>query len=166
MKRFGLYLTRAAAAALPVGVLAQQSPMMSPPTQAQRDRMHADMRQMRTLHDQLRAQVLGDLTPQHRALLAQIAGNLAVAKTPDYRAAAKQLDGALSPSETSAILGAAKHMHDQMRAIMPSPPPGAPARHMDRMRHTPTAGAVLLMVAGGHDMMRMHGGHWGAPPHR
>jgi len=41
--------------------------------------------------------MLGALTPAHRALLAQIVGELAVAPVPDATTAAQRLDAALSP---------------------------------------------------------------------
>ena len=126
---------------------------------ADRTQMRQDMQQMRKMHDQFRAQVLGALSPEHRQLLASIAGNLAVADHPDYRAAAQQLDAALSPSEKSAIFDASKQMRDQMKAMrasMPAPPrpSGANAQRMKhREHHQPTAGDILLGMTGGH-MMR------------
>ncbi len=148
---------------------------MGPPTQAQREQMRTNMQQMRKLHEQFRAQILGALTPEHRQLLASIAGNLAIADKPDIRAAAKQLDEALSPGEKSAILADAKAMHDQMRAQMQAmraahPWPqrsGAPkAREGKREHHAPTAGGILLMVASGHSMMMGHRGGPPGPPHQ
>jgi hypothetical protein len=126
---------------------------------ADRAHMRADMDQMRKLHDQFRAQTLGALSPEHRRLLASIAGSLAVAEHPDYRAAAQQLDAALSPSEKSAILAASKQMRDQMkqmRASMPhAPQDKRPTGQWAKKRehHEPTAGGILLGVAGGHGMM-------------
>lgn len=159
MKRFLLPFALAAAAALPLAASAQQPPM-GPPTAAQRATMRANFQKMRQLHAQYRDQMLAALTPQHRQLLASIAGNLAVAEHPNYRGAVEQLDSALSPSEKSAVIGAAKSMRQQMRAMrparsggMPRPRIGTPRRPM----HAPSAGRILLMMAGGHGMM-WHGG--------
>ncbi len=78
--------------------------------------------------------MLSALTPAHRTLLANVAGQLAVAATPDFRAAAQQLETALSPAEKQAILAADSTARTQMRSLMekaraqmPSPPAGASA---------------------------------------
>jgi len=106
---------------------------------------------MMQAHEAFRSSVLHALTPEHRALLAQIVGQLAVSDKPDRDAAAKQLDSALTDSEKQNILAAATQMMTQMKAMRPSPPPGAPA-HQPR---TPDAGRILLMLSGGPGMM-MH----------
>jgi hypothetical protein len=170
MKRLVLSLALAAAASLPIAASAQQAPP-APPTQAQRQQMRANFEQMRKLHDQFRAQVLGALTPEHRQLLAQVVGNLAVADHPDRKAAAAQLDAALSPGEKSAILGAANQMRDQMKSLMANmpKPPGAMQHppNQKREHRTPTAGGILLMATGEHGMMGgrgFRGGPGGPPP--
>jgi len=77
--------------------------------------------------------MLNALTPAHRTLLANVAGQLAIAPTPDFRAAAQQLETALSPAEKQAILAANSAARTQMRSLMekaraqmPPPPAGAP----------------------------------------
>jgi basic membrane lipoprotein Med (substrate-binding protein (PBP1-ABC) superfamily) len=172
MKRLFLSLALAGTVAMPIAASAQQAPP-SPPTQAQREQMHATFEKMRTLHDQFRTNVLGALSPAHRQLLAQVAGNLAIAEKPDYRAAAQKLDAALSPSERNAIMSADQQMRSQMKSIMANMPKpqwahgnGAPPHRMGQ-RHQPTAGGILLGIAAGRGMMmgRMWGGpHGGAPP--
>ncbi len=60
--------------------------------------------QERQLQAQARAQMLAALSPAHRALVATLVGQLAVAPNPDQVATARQLDAMLSPSEQQAIL--------------------------------------------------------------
>lgn len=121
--------------------------------------MHQQMGQIQT---QARTQMLAALTPSHRALLASIAGRLAVAATPDYRAASQQLEAALSATEKQTILTAEKNSRAQMRTLMqqaraqmPSPPPGAsprphfgsPGARPGGPRRQADAGTVLLRHA-------------------
>lgn len=130
MKHVMLAALLAAFAAAPAAAQMHPMPQMSP----------AQMQQMRQMHEQLRTQVLGYLTPAHKALLAQVVGDLATTANPNYDAAASRLDAALSPAEKKNILGAASEMHTRMQAMspnMPSPPPM-------------TAGGILLMLAFGH----------------
>jgi hypothetical protein len=139
--------------------------MWHSPSPQQRQQMRADFEQMRKLHQQFRANVLGTLTPAHKQLLASIAGNLATSAQPDRKAAVQQLDAALSPAEKTAILNDAKQFHDQMKAQFaqmrsqfPKPnfsPRPRPSRS-PRAKHAPDAGEILLMVASGHEGM-MHG---------
>jgi hypothetical protein len=128
--------------------------------------------QMETLHRNERTQILAALTPQHRALLASIAGELTTSATPDYDAAAKRLDAALSPSESQAVLRAAQNFRTQARSIMqnmrnqmPSPPNGPGmwrmgSRGMGALRgggRSPDAGRILLHLMMGGPMF-MHPG--------
>lgn len=129
------------------------------------------------MHKQFRAKILGTLTPAHRNLLASVAGQLAVSANPDPKAAIAKLDAALSSGEKQAILNAAQSFMSQQRAMreqaiakmraanpsMPSPRPRPSG--MQRMRRTPDAGALLLMIAtGGPGMMGPHGfGHMRRP---
>ncbi|MBV8223538.1 MAG: hypothetical protein JO293_09280 [Candidatus Eremiobacteraeota bacterium] len=128
--------------------------------------------QMVPLHTQERKQILAALTPAHRALLAGIVGQLAIAPSPDPKAAAAKLDGALSASEKQSILKIHTSARDQMRAQMqkahaeflaslpaderqrmqahmPPMPPGPP----EMMRHNDSdPGSILLHVASMHPM--------------
>jgi hypothetical protein len=130
------------------------------PQQGQRDPQRAQfMAQMRQLHQQMRSQVLGALTPANRQLLANLAGQLAIAATPDYRDAAARLDRSLSANERNAILQADSNFHtqskalfEQMRASTQPPQDGqaapdnaGPPRPMNggQMRQR-TAGQILL----------------------
>lgn len=168
MKRLLLSLALAAAV-FPVAASAQEQTPPGPPTQAQQQQMRADFQQMRKLHEQYRAQLLGALTPEHRRLLAQIAGNLAISANPDYRAAAQQLDAALSPGEKNAIVTAERNMRSQMKSMMANMPHpqwqqngNAPRENHMRKPHERSAGAILLEAASGR--MMMMGGHgWGGP---
>ncbi|HEX5274573.1 MAG TPA: hypothetical protein VFW34_04795 [Candidatus Rubrimentiphilum sp.] len=129
--------------------------------------MRQNMQQGQAMHKQFRANVLGALTPAHRNLLASIAGQLAVSTNPDRKAAVQKLDAALSSGEKQAILNAAQSFMSQRRAMreqaiakmraanpnMPSPRPRPSG--MERRKHTPDAGALLLMVATGDQGPRM-----------
>ncbi len=94
--------------------IAQNAPPQ--PSPAMRQQMKQMHRQMLQIHRTERTQMLGALTPAHRALLASIAGQLATATKPNLRSAAERLDAALSPAESRAILGAAKSAHMKMHA--------------------------------------------------
>jgi hypothetical protein len=158
MKRLFLLLTLAFA--VPAVALAQQDPGNSPSPQM-RQQMRADFQQMRKLHEQYRAQVLGALTPAHKELLASVVGQLAIAASPDPRAAVAKLDAALSTSEKTAIVNAdtqfrsaMKTQFQQMRAAHPWPSPnGSPRPHRSRRSYTPDAGRILLAMAGGRGRM-------------
>jgi len=113
-------------------------------------RMHEQMMQAR---QQVRAQMLGALTPAHRTLLASVVGGLAVSPSPNVEAAAKQLDAALSPQESRAILDVEASFHAQMRAAMQSlensgdvPKHEAPPGEM-HVKRAPDAGFALLHAA-------------------
>jgi hypothetical protein len=139
-------------AACAVTASAQTTTASPPPDRFQAMRqMHRQMTQIGT---QARTQMLAALTPAHRTLLANVAGQLAVATTPDFRAAAQQLDTALSAPEKQAILAAETNARSQMRTAfaqmqqqMPSRP-GAPGPSASRSpRPQASAGAVLLRHA-------------------
>lgn len=105
--------------------------------------------------------MLAALTPEHRALLANVAGSLAIASKPDMRAASHRLDSALTPAESHAILDVAKGTRTKMRAavqaafanVTPAGPPQRPAeRNGAHAKRTPSAGMLLLrstMMGGG-----------------
>lgn len=106
----------------PTLVAAQQAPAPDAqafphPNMAAMEQMHAQMKQ---LHLQARAQILGALTPAHRALLANIAGQLAIAPNPNREAAAAALDRALTPAEGRTILAAQANERTQVHAMMES----------------------------------------------
>jgi hypothetical protein len=73
---------------------------------------------MEALHRQARAQILATLSPAHKALLAQVVGELAISPNPDPAAAARRLNAALTPGESQAIVRTAAQVHTQMRAMM------------------------------------------------
>jgi hypothetical protein len=136
-------LTAALLAALTGGIaLAQSAPPMSahmaPPDPA---RMH----QMMQVHDQARAAILAALSPAHKALFAQVTGQLAVAAHPDADAAAARLNAALSATEKQKIMAAAQSAMAKMHAMMP--PPGHDGMPADHAMRSMTAGDILLMLA-------------------
>ena len=126
---------------------------------------------MEALHRQARVQILATLSPAHKALLAQVVGELAVSANPDPAAAARRLNAALSPGESQAIMRTANAVHTQMRSIMEaaraeaerSLPPDESTEmttkhtevHMGMPAQGPKdAGSILLMLASpGHGMM-------------
>jgi hypothetical protein len=172
MKLHALFLAFLCAA--PSVALAQQGP---PPPDAgphgPSSAMRANMQKMMQAHEAFRSSVLAALSSEHKALLAKVVGEMAVAEKPDAKAAAAQLDGALSSAEKQSILSAAsqmeaqmKSMRDSMMAQWKSDHPNAtpwPARS-PRPRPSPDPGRILLMLSGGRGPMMMHGG-WGHPPH-
>ncbi len=152
-------------ASIPVLVFAQAQPPPGPGgtpwPRPDFGAMRQNMQQLQTLHNQFRAKVLGALTPAHRTLLASVAGQLAISTSPDRKAAIQKLDAALTSGEKQAILNAAQSFMTQVRALFeqssPRPRPGG----MERARHAPDAGELLLMIAtgGGEGLgMGMHGG--------
>lgn len=131
----------------PPGPMASMSP-------AQRQQMRANFTQMRQLHEQFRTQVLGDLSPSHRALLSQIAGQIATASDPRsaYDSGVQRLDAALSAGEKQRILAAASSMRSKMIAMRKNMPhfnrPHRSGNRRARPRHTMTAGRILMMLTG------------------
>lgn len=170
--------------AAPLFVNAQQSP--PPPSggpawhQGDRQAFRQFRQQSEHLRVQTHAAMLAALTPGHRALLARIAGDLAVSSNPDPRAAAQQLDAALSPSERQSVLAAQqsfmsqmRSLHEQMRAqfmsqLTPAQKAQMQARlaqfqghHGQHHRHTPDAGFLLLRTSLPGQPGGMRGGHFG-----
>ncbi len=156
------------ALALPSVALAQSAPPSMPMRHPNMAGMRQVFEQVEKIHRAERTQILAALSPAHRALLASIVGNMAIAVNPDHKAAAARLDAALSPSEKNAVLAAHKtamtQAHDAMHAMMAKMPPrpeGSAGPHpmwKHREHHSPSAGEVVLMVATG------HGGEHGRMP--
>jgi Spy/CpxP family protein refolding chaperone len=113
--------------------------------------------QMEQLHTQARERILGSLTAAHRALLAQIVGNLAVSPNPDRDAAARQLDAALSPAEAQAIVATHNALKQQMQAIMENT--------MKQSQAILTPQQRASMPQGGQNMMYVHEGGGSMGPH-
>jgi hypothetical protein len=168
-KRF--VLLAVLAAWLPLVAAAQQVPpdpaqgapeIAGPMSQQERNQMRGFMEQMRTLRQQYRSQMLAALTPEHRQLLATIAGQLATSPNPDPKAAAKQLDDALTSSEKQGILKAeqsyrtqTKALHDKMLAQMQARRPQV---------RQPDPGMLLLAPEGGLMHQTMVFGFGEGPP--
>ena len=122
-----------ALSAMPFGAVAAEPPAPCgptmagpngppPPDMAQMQQMHAQMLQVSVA---MRTAMLQAITAQHRAMLAQTIGTLAITPDPNYDAAAKQIDAALSAQEAQAIIRVATQFHQQMHAMM--------AAHMQRI---------------------------------
>jgi hypothetical protein len=153
------------------------------PSFAQMQQLHAQMTQ---IHTQARLQILASLSPAHRALLANIIGQLAIAPNPDRAAAARALDAALTPGEARSILAtqtaARNQSHTLMenaraqfeaslsadqRAQMAQRDAERPADARPPMQRTLDPGRTLLEVALGHGEghgFGPHGGFGGPPP--
>jgi hypothetical protein len=134
--------------------LAQVAPPPGPPNPAMRQ-------QMMRIHQTARTSILAALTPAHKALLAQVVGELAISNSPDVDAAASRLDAALSSGEKQAILNAARTAHSQMQSemrsmhnAMPNPPPGHPMMGMHE-KELQDPGQILLLLAVPHPDMGM-----------
>jgi hypothetical protein len=91
--------------------VAQNAP--SSPHAAVFEQVHQKMAQ---IHNQARSQILASLTPAHKAALANIVGQLAIAPNPDVDGAARQIDTLLSTGEKQSIV----RIHDQAKAQMRS----------------------------------------------
>jgi Spy/CpxP family protein refolding chaperone len=74
--------------------------------------------QMKQIHEQARLQMLSALSPAHRALLANVVGQLAISPNPDRAAAAAALDRALTQTEGRTILAAEANERTQTQALM------------------------------------------------
>ncbi|MBV8601401.1 MAG: hypothetical protein JO359_07540 [Candidatus Eremiobacteraeota bacterium] len=129
-----------AALIVPVAALAQPAPPVAPPPPMAAP-PGADWQQMMQLHQQERAKVLAALTPEHRTLLANLVGQLAISPTPDVDGAAAKLNAALSPGEKDAI----GKIHDETRAAMQASMQGHAGARGGRA--APDLGHMLLMMA-------------------
>ena len=167
-----------AAMAAPVAALADDGPPAAPNPAAMQQHMAAFAQvhqQIETLHKQERAQFLAALSPAHKQLLAQIAGELAISPSPDFQGAARKLDASLSQSESQSILRAHDSYRQQERTIMenaraqfekslsPEQQQQMAQRHAQmgaerpNSRPQPTAGDLLLNFGHG-PMPMMHPG--------
>jgi len=143
--------------ALPLGAYAGEAYAPNPAMAQMETQMH-------TLSVQARTAVLQAITPQHRQLLAQVVGGLAIAPNPDFAAASKQLDAALSQQESQNVLRISSQFHQQMHALMqaniqqmernnPNGPGGPNAQVQTKVRtdgegRPPMdAGSILLILA-------------------
>jgi hypothetical protein len=146
------------------GATAQSAQAGSRP--AMFEQVHQKMQQ---IHTQARSQILAALTPAHKAALANIVGQLAIAPNPDVDAAARQLDSLLSTGEKQAVVRIHNEARTQMHSVMQavhqqmaaSMPPGEHAlqikEHSETAAAAPDAGHILLHLAMPHEgMMMMH----------
>jgi hypothetical protein len=88
------------------------------PSAQQRALMRQAHAQLEAFRLQTRVRILAALTPQHRATVATLAGQLVLSANPDPRAAAQALDAVLSPAEKQSILVISAAQRASMRAFM------------------------------------------------
>jgi len=105
---------------MPPGMFFDRIDLTSSQRQAFGQIMTQTHQQLEQLHNQARSKVLGDLTPAHRTLLAQVVGSLAIAPNPDRDAAVRQLNAALSAGEAQAVVSTHNAAMAQMQSIMES----------------------------------------------
>jgi len=120
MNRFKAAILAIAISTLPCIALADQdgNATPSPQMRAAFSVMEQARAKMEQLHAQARLAALNSLTPAHRALLAQVVGQLAIAANPDVSAAARSLDNVLSQNEGRSILNISSSLESQSRQIM------------------------------------------------
>ncbi len=167
MKKLWIALALALVA-MPIAAWADgnDSAAAAPPsmTPAQRQAVMKTMQTFRdkerTMHQQMRSQILAALSPDHRTAVAGVIGEMVISENPDPVAAAKQIDGILSPGEQRAILAAhtsfvtqSQQLMQQMHAQLQSEMPAGAQGHRNwatSMRPpsnlTNDAGGVLMMV--------------------
>lgn len=151
MKNLMPAMLAVALTALPIGASAGENFAPSPAMVQMDNQMHQ-------LSVQARTAVLQSITPQHRQLLAQVVGALAIAPDPDFAAAARQLNASLSPQESQAVLRISAQFHQQMHSLMQA--------HMQQMESnepkesgSPTTRVHNEMYVGGdHGAMQMDAG--------
>jgi hypothetical protein len=153
------------------------------PNTAQMEQMRAQMEQ---IHARTRQQMLASLTPAHRAAVANIIGQLAIAPNPNRQAAAAAIDALLSPGERNSVLSVETAAHTQARSLMEASRAQFEAslsadqraemqarmdartdEHrgaMNRTRPAPDAGSVLLRLGGGEEHRGVGGPMGGGPP--
>jgi hypothetical protein len=119
MRRLLLVLF-ASAIIVPVGALADPTVNQPPPPQ-----MDAGFQYMQQAHAQVqqlqakaRLTALNALSPAHRALLAEVAGQLAIAPNPDVNAAARTIDSALTQTEGRNIASISSSLQTQSQQVM------------------------------------------------
>src|SRR5215467_2150812 len=137
MRNLAMTALIAASLFTPLGALADNTPPPPPgqglPGFGAFQQVHEQVDKART---QARTTMLNALSPQHRNLLAQVVGGLAVSQTPDINAAAKTLDNELSPGESKAIVDASNALDQQIKKIMEAarpecgPPEGTAGNRM------------------------------------
>lgn len=164
----------ALALALSVLPTAAYAQTVSPPEpvdaqhQAMRQTFEKYGQQFEQLRQQMRGQILSEISPMHLRAIGATIGELAIAQNPDTQVAAKQIDRILSGGERSRIMSSVasfhaqlRQLHDQMRSEIQSEMPSGQQPTNDRpkngmMAHPPSdAGTILLMTLSPHPMMDM-----------
>jgi hypothetical protein len=121
----------------PLYTRAQDGP--PPPMRAAMEKARADAK----------AKAYAGLSPDHRAQVDAIIGDLASKKSTDVRGAGQRIDGVLSDAEKQSVLAAWQTMRGAMQR---RPPDGAPAGDgppggMRGPRGPESAGAVLVRMS-------------------
>jgi len=152
----GLAMLPAVAIADPGDSAAPSAPLSPAQRQQRAAEFQAARQKAMQMHEQLRSQILGALSSDHRTAIANAIGEMAISASPDPAAAAKQIDGILSSSEQQKILELHGTFQKQMQTLMqqlhaqlarPSSTNGAnEQRTMPAMPAMNDAGNVLLMV--------------------
>lgn len=103
----------------PLGALAEPTVNQPPP---QMDAGFQYMQQAHAKVQQLQAQArlaaLNSLSPSHRNLLAQVAGQLAISANPNVNTAARTIDNALTQTEGRNILSISSSFQTQSQQVM------------------------------------------------
>ena len=152
MKRFIPMIFAAVLLGAPLCAMADEAGGAPPaPNAAMMQVMEQTHAQMDKLQGQARLAMLNSLSPANRNLLAQVAGQLAIAPNPDASVAARQLDANLSAGEARAILNISASLEQQAHQLMES-------AHQQMMKAmpagTPTHGPWGMRNEGMHAGMR------------
>src|SRR5579871_211739 len=135
---------------LPTAAFAQDANAPAPPSDAQRQAMHQTFekygQQFEQIRQQMRGQILSEISPVHLRAIGATIGDLAIAPNPDNQAAAKRIDLILSGGERSRIMSSIasfhaqlRQLHEQMRSEMQSQ---MPAGHAP-MNGEPKSGTMM-----------------------
>ncbi len=127
----------------PVAAFAQVPPgSPAPQTGAAMDEFRTQVDDARK---QMRASVIGALTPAHRTAIANIIGSLALSPTPDVQAAETSIDALLGDAEKSAIVASANAERSAMQQLRGQDHAGQPAGVATRPANaTPDVGRIVL----------------------
>jgi hypothetical protein len=162
MKRFVMMILASTLLVAPLAAFADDAaggppPQPNPAVFQIMEQAHA---QMDKLHGEARLAMLNSLSPTHRNMLAQVAGQLAIAPNPDPALAARQLDTSLSASEARSILNISASFEQQARQLMDS-------AHQQMMKAmpagTPTRGPWGMHGQGARSGMKT-GSQWSTDP--
>lgn len=179
---FGLAL---ALGMMPIATLAQNTNTRPVLTDQQRQALQQTFEQYHQqetqLHQQMRSQIIGSISPAHLRAIGAAIGELAISPNPNFQAATRRIDQILSAGERGRIMTLhstyktqSEQLHQQMRADLQRELPAMGQHqwksdddHKQMEQHAPLdAGMILLKTLSGHDMDDMdHHGMGGGFPH-